>query len=495
MVLKQLLNGIDYTILKGNKETVINKIEFNSNSIEDNDVFVAIQGFKVDGHNWIENAILNGASTIIVEKQIEIKEDVTVIKVNHTRMTLAQLASNYYDNPTHKIHLVGLTGTNGKTSTTYFLKAIYDYINKPIGVIGTIGNIVGEESRESKNTTPESLQVNGVIQEMINQHINHCVMEVSSHALALHRVEGCDFNIGLFTNLSEDHLELHKNMEEYFNAKAKLFEMTTDYNIINCDDVYGQKLIKKIKNSSAKLITYGLEKDADIKATNIICGEGYTHYTVMTPKGKTNITIQLPGIINVYNSLAAIACAYCSGISLQYIKAGIQSLEKIKGRFEVIHKEDDYKVIIDFAHTEDGLKKALETIRPFVKGRLILVFGVYAPEGEEGNQKRRLMSKVAAENADIAIATSDNPKELDPMFIINQMAHYLQEFGAQYKSILDRKEAIEYAINMCTKEDVVLLTGKGHESYQIIGNKEIPFDEKEIVKEIIDKIKNKKKQY
>lgn len=492
MLLTKIIKDLDYIEIVGDLNKEISKIAYDSREIVDNGVFVAISGFTVDGHKFIDTAIQNGAKTIILEKDINIDNaEITTIKVKDSRSALAKISSNYYNNPTERINMIGLTGTNGKTSTSFLVKSIFEQANKPIGLIGTMGSIVGYKVMETKNTTPESLNLQNMFSEMENIATKNCIMEVSSHALSLSRVASCDFNIGVFTNLSPDHLELHHDMEEYFYAKAKLFEMTKDYNIINIDDEYGRRLISEIKNPNAKTVTYGIENKADIYATDICYSAESTKYTVITPKGNMEININLPGAIYVYNSLAAIACAYYNDIEFEDIQKGIELVKDIKGRFEIVYREKDFKVIVDFAHTEDSLEKTLKTIRPFAKGRIILVFGVYAPGGKEGESKRKGMGRVAAEYADFSVVTSDNPKNYNPDLIIEDIIKTIQEYSKNYKAVVDRKEAIEYAIRMSNEDDVILIAGKGHETSQIINGVEIPFNEAEIVAQTIESTKQK----
>lgn len=485
MLLTTLIKDLEFNIIKGDLSIDISGIAYDSREVMKNGVFVAMSGFKMDGHDFIQQAITMGANTIVLEKDIPIKEDVTVLKVGDSRKALAKIASNFYNKPTEKLNMVGITGTNGKTSTTYFIKSIFDCANKSTGLIGTIGTMIDNKIMQNKNTTPESLNLQGIFNNMLKANTENCIMEVSSHSLSLNRVAYCDFNTGIFTNLSPDHLELHNSMEEYFNAKAELFKMTRDYNIINVDDEYGRRLIERVKNYDTKLITYGIENEADIYATNIRYSGDCTKYTLNTPKGSIEITVNIPGDIYVYNSLGAIACAYCNDIDLKVIQKGIEELKNIKGRFEVIYKDQDYKIIVDFAHTEDGLQKALTTIKPFTKGRVIVVFGVYAAPGELGRDKRRAMGKVAAKYSDFAVVTSDNPKEQDPNLIIQEIVQAIKEENGKHIAIIDRKEAIKYAISISNKDDVILLAGKGHETSQAIGKEDVPFNETEIVTEII----------
>lgn len=485
MLLMKVIENLDFVRVKGSLDKEVSSIAYDSREIAANSVFVAISGFTVDGHHFIDKAIEMGATTIIVEKDIWLEEDVTILKVEDSRKALARISANFYDNPTDKLNLIGITGTNGKTSTTYFIKSIFEQAKKSIGLIGTIGTIINNKEVKNKNTTPESLNLQQIFSQMVEAEIDDCIMEVSSHALSLNRTAYSRFNMGIFTNLTPDHLELHHTMEEYFQAKATLFEGTTDYNIVNIDDDYGRRLIEKIKLYSPALITYGIENKADIYATNIHLDSEFSQYTLHTPEGTIEIKVNIPGVFNVYNSLAAIACAYCNRINLQDIQKGIQSLEHIKGRLEVIYKDDDKKVVVDFAHTEDGLEKALNTLRSNTAGRIILVFGVYAAPGEAGRDKRSAMGKVAAKYADFSIVTSDNPKHQDPNLIIKEIVEAIEEENGSYMAVVDRKEAIRYAIEVCEKDDIILLAGKGHETSQVIGDKEIPFNEKEIVMEIV----------
>lgn len=484
MLLTDVIKDLHYALVKGDLHIEVNSIAYDSREVVENGVFVAITGFSVDGHRYIDRAIEKGAAAIIVEKDVHIEGEVTVLKVPDTREALAQVAANFYHRPTEQMNLIGITGTNGKTSTTYFLKSIFEETGTSIGIIGTIGTVIGDKVIKNKNTTPESLNLQQIFADMIDSDMKHCVMEVSSHALNLNRVAHSSFNTGIFTNLTPDHLELHNTMTEYFEAKAKLFDMTTDYNIINADDEYGRILKDRLQNREVRLLTYGIEHEADIFASDIHYFADHTVYTVHTPKGSIEIKVNLPGAIYVYNSLAAIATAYCNQFSLQHIAQGIAAVEGIKGRLEVVYQDEDTKIIVDFAHTEDSLEKALTTIRPFTKGRIILVFGVYAADGESGREKRRAMAKVAAKFADFAVVTSDNPKEQDNNLIIREIVEGIEAHNGNYEAIVDRRDAIAFAIEISRKDDVILIAGKGHETSQIVGKTEIPFNEAEIVREI-----------
>lgn len=480
MLLTTIVQGLEFNNIKGNLDKEITAIAYDSREVVENSVFVAISGFAVDGHQFIEKAIQQGASTIILEKDMPLKEDVTVLKVANSRDALARVSANFYHNPTEQLNLVGVTGTNGKTSTTYFIKSILEQARKTVGLIGTNGTMIGSQQIQNKNTTPESLNLQRFFSKMVDSKTDDCIMEVSSHSLNLKRVAYSRFNMGIFTNLSPDHLELHKDMDEYFEAKAKLFDQTNEFNIINADDPYGKRLINRVKSYDSVLLTYGIDEKADIYPTNIDYSLNGTRFTLHTPTGNVDITVNLPGKIYVYNSLAAIACAYCNDISLTDIQQGVQNVKGIEGRMETIYQDGDYKVIVDFCHTEVALEEALKTIRPYVKGKLILVYGVYADESDMGKEKRIGMSGAAAKFADFSVVTSDNPKNHDPVMIINQISDAMDNSNGNYKAILDRETAIQYAIETSGKDDTILLAGKGHETTQKIGHTEIPFNETKI---------------
>ncbi|MDQ6422216.1 UDP-N-acetylmuramoyl-L-alanyl-D-glutamate--2,6-diaminopimelate ligase [Paenibacillus sp. LHD-117] len=496
MLLRSLMEKLDFVALQGELDVDIMSIAFDSREVAENGLFVAIAGFTVDGHDYVAKAMENGAAAIIVERDIALQgvpASVTVLKVPDTRKALALTAAKFYGEPTEKLSLIGITGTNGKTSTTYFIKSILEGTKRSVGVIGTIGAMIGDRTLSTKSTTPttpESLHLQHMFADMALSDVDYCVMEVSSHALSLQRAAASRFRIGVFTNLTPDHLELHRTMEEYYEAKAMLFDLTSDYNVVNIDDEYGRRLADKVRHYDTKLMTYGIGDGsssalADVFATNIRYEADHTTYVAHTPAGKVDIRVNLPGLIYVYNSLAAVACAYCEGVSLEQIAAGIRAVERIKGRLEVVYQDADRKIVIDFAHTEDSLEKALATLRPFTKGRLILVFGVYAAPGKDGSGKREAMGKVAAEHADFCVVTSDNPKNQDPDAIIAEVSAAVEAAGGKYRGIVDRREAIEFAIAMSEKDDVILIAGKGHETTQVIGKTEIPFNEAEIVSEIM----------
>lgn len=487
------LNGLEYRSISGDLKQQITGIAFDSRKVDQGKLFVAIKGFSTDGHRYIEQAIKQGAAAIVYENDIDAgllkNNDVSFVRVDDARKALAGISANFFDQPTSKLNLVGITGTNGKTSISYFLKALLEHAGYKTGIMGTIGTLIGDKKIETPNTTPESLTVQTICDEMVNAAVDYAVMEVSSHALDLNRVAYCQFKSGIYTNLTPDHLELHKDMAHYFEAKAKLFNMTSKANIINRDDAYGQLLIERLKaHSAVSVITYGLTDEADVYATDIRYAIDHTLYMANTPSGTFSIRVNIPGEIYVYNSLAVVAWAYAEGFTPEMISAGIEALAGVKGRFETVYDRYDKKVVIDFAHTEDGLEKALSTLRPFVKNRLLLVFGVYAAPGALGEDKRRAMGAVAAIKSDFCFVTSDNPKEQDPVAIIDEVVASVVKNGGRYEAIVDRKQAIERALEFMQPGDIMLISGKGHETAQVIGKVEIPFNETEIVQNKMRKL-------
>lgn len=483
MKLQYILENIDYGLIQGDVTRDIASINYDSRKKAENSLFICITGFTVDGHDKAREAIANGAIAVLVEKDVDVPEDVSVIKVESTRDGMAKVANNFFGKPSKGLNVIGITGTNGKTSITHFIKSILDVSGAKTGTIGTMGTIIDQKLIPTNNTTPEAVDLQRFLKKMLDTDHDYCLMEVSSHSLQLKRVAYTTFTTGIFTNLSPDHLELHKTMDDYFEAKTKLFDMTEQFNIVNADDFYGQQLIDRLKNSSAKTITYGIHEKADFYATDIDYSFNQTTYTLHTPFETEKITLHFPGDIYVSNSLAAIAAAYSNGIDLETIKAGLERVEQIDGRMEAVYEDGDFKVIVDFAHTEDALQKTIDTIRPFVKGRIILVFGVYADMSDSGRDKRYGMGRVAAEYADFSIVTLDNPKHHDIDVIMKETTDALERNKGEYIAIPDREKAIQYAIEMSRSDDWILLAGKGHQTSQIIGDKEIYFSEKEIVQD------------
>ncbi|GAB6170362.1 UDP-N-acetylmuramoyl-L-alanyl-D-glutamate--2,6-diaminopimelate ligase [Clostridium carnis] len=481
MKLLELLNGVEYEVLGGSLDKEINHLQYDSRKILKGDMFVCLKGFEVDGHDYAKKAIELGATVILCERDINIENDgtLTIIKVNEGRKALATMSANYYGHPTKKLKLLGVTGTNGKTTTVYILKSILEKAGKKVGLVGTIANYIGNEKIKSERTTPESLELQKLFSDMVNHGCEYCVMEVSSHSLELDRVYGCHFETGIFTNLTRDHLDFHKSFDNYYNAKFKLFERS-DIAIINVDDNYGYKVLKDVENlNSKKVITYSINNESNIKASDLKLKDKDIHFKV---NGEEFNSI-LPGEYNVYNALGAISAMRALGINEDFIKAGLMDVV-VPGRCERVGYKYDipYDVIIDFAHTPDGLKNILETLRGFTKNRLIAVYGC---GGDRDKVKRAELGRIGTELADLAIITSDNPRNEDPMAIIKEIVYGITK--TNYLAIENRIEAIKLALNMAEEGDVVVLAGKGHENYQITNEGVIHFDEREIVDEILRK--------
>ena len=479
MRLADVLKDIEYTIVKGNVDVDIRGICYDSRNSKDGSMFVAIKGFKSDGADYIGDAIERGAVAVLVDGEISIDKDITLIKVQNTRKSLAKIASNYYGDPSKQLFLIGVTGTNGKTSVTYMIKSILESQNNKVGLIGTIQNMIGDKVYPTERTTPESLDLQRYLRLMVDEGVKYVVMEVSSHSLALNRVDECDFDIAVFTNLTQDHLDFHKTMDDYANAKAKLFRMAKTACVINIDDDYSSFIIE---NSNAKVVTYGIKDYAYIMAKDIKNDIKGAKYTVQIEDIKSDIALKIPGLFSVYNSLAAISVAFILGIPLQSVKMALKDV-KIKGRFEVLDIDAPYNVVIDYAHTPDGLENLMKAFGEYDTGRKILLFGC---GGDRDKGKRPKMGEVAGKYADFVIITSDNPRSEDPMQIISEIEMGIKNTNCPYKIIENRKEAIKYALSIAKDNDIVILAGKGHETYQVLKDRVIDFDEREIVKEILN---------
>jgi UDP-N-acetylmuramoyl-L-alanyl-D-glutamate--2,6-diaminopimelate ligase len=476
--ISELLKGIDYEIVRGNPEIEVTNVQYDSRKINKGDIFVAIEGFSTDGHNFINNAVAKGAAAIIVQKHVDNISGCVVIKVEDTRKALAIAASNFNGKPSKKMKLIGITGTNGKTTSTYMIKAILEAAGYKVGLIGTIANFIGEKKVPAHRTTPESLELHEMFKTMIDNGVQYCIMEVSSHSLALNRVYGINYSSAIFTNLTQDHLDFHKTFEEYFNAKAILFKNTL-CSVINSDDEYGRRLMGF---ASGKKLTYAVEADCDIKAENIVMHSRGTDFDIKYKNKLEKINLMLPGKYNVYNALCAAAVCINEGIGMEHVKRGLSEIN-VPGRCEIVTKNYNlgFEVIVDYAHSPDGLYNVLNTVREFTKGRLISVFGC---GGDRDKTKRPIMGKIASELSDIAVVTSDNPRSEEPDVIIDDIIEGVKKDN--YIVIENRRNAIKNAIEIAKPGDVIVVAGKGHEDYQEIKGQTFHFDEREIIKEIIE---------
>lgn len=486
MLLQYLLEDFEEKEIIGNSDVKINKIEYDSKKIEDGDLFVAISGLKEDGHDYIEEAIKKGASSIVVKESYEVPENqnVTYVKVKDTRIALAKLAAKYYDNPASKLKMIGITGTKGKTTTAYMIRDILLASGKKTGMIGTIYNTYGDKKIEAIRTSPESLDLQKLLKDMVDADMEYVVMEVSSHALDLDRVYGIHFIIGVFTNLSQEHLDYHKTMENYLNAKAKLFE-NSDFAIINSDDIYTPRLERMIKCKTAK---YGLDNEANITAVDVRVNNNYVDFKMYINKMLQTVTINIPGRYTVYNALAAIAVTSMLGAQMDAILTALGEI-RVPGRSEVVDIQKTFAVIIDYAHTPSSLEAILQNTKRYAKGRIICVFGC---GGNRDEEKRPLMGEIAGKYADFTVITTDNPREESPKKIMKDIEEGIKRTKGLYKVIENRKEAIKFAMRIAWKNDTIIIAGKGHETYQLLkGNKKIKFDERKIVKQIANEMPDK----
>lgn len=483
MQLQELLSALPF--YKANKRIEnmeINELEMDHREIEQGDVFVCIKGFTVDGHRFAEQAAKKGAVAIISEKPLEFPSAIT-IHVSDSHKALALLAAKFYGYPTHEFGLIGITGTNGKTTTSYLLEKIFLLHGEKTGLIGTIQMKIGDDAYEVKNTTPDALHLQRNFHKMVREQVDIVMMEVSSHALDLGRVYGSDFDIAVFTNLSQDHLDYHKDMEDYLRAKTLLFTSLGNtykegkYAVLNADDEH----IGMIRKSTVQpILTYGIENEADVMATDIRFQLKNTHFTLRTPQGEAKIETKLIGAFNIYNMLAAASVAILRDIPLQTIEEAFRNIAGVDGRFEQVTEGQDFAVIVDYAHTPDSLENVLETIKGFAEKNIYVVVGT---GGDRDRTKRPLMAEVAAKYSDLAIFTSDNPRTEDPAAILADMTDNLAY--ANYTVIENRKEAIFYAIDKAKAGDIVLIAGKGHETYQEIHGVRYDFDDRSVAKAAI----------
>ncbi len=494
MKLQDLLKGVNYKEIYGNSEIELKNISINSRNVKEGGLFVAVKGFKFDGHDFIKEAVSSGASLLIVQKKANIPSAITQVIVDDTRKALPVLSRNFYKDPTRSFELIGVTGTNGKTTTCYLIDSILKSAGKKTSLITTVESFLDDRKVYFDRTTPESADLNDFFSKSRDKKVDYACMEVSSHSIDLHRIDFLKFNYLVFTNLSQDHLDYHKDMESYFYAKKKLFlrEKRNIYYgekaVINIDDSYGKDIYK---TTDLDKISYSLEPGrADIWPTNIKNSVSGIKMTVNTSSGlRFDVSSSLCGYFNIYNILAAAGVCIDMGVEKSYIKEGISSMSGVKGRFEKIYCGGKFTVIIDYAHTPDGIKNALETARKILPpgGKVVSVFGC---GGDRDRGKRRAMGQISGRYADYTIITSDNPRSEKPLSIINMIEEGIKDNGAgKYTNEVDRKKAIFKALEMAAENDVVIIAGKGHESYQEFKNYKIPFCDWEVVKEWVEKKK------
>ena len=471
---------------RGTSDAVVTGIAYDSRTVAPGQVFVALKGVHADGSSFARQATQRGAAAVVSERAAPADVAVPWAQVSDARLAMAVLAAAYERHPSDEMRVIGITGTNGKTTTAHVLASIFEAAGVRCGVLGTVAYRIGDEVRESTKTTPEAPDVQKLLREMVDRGCGACVMEVSSHALSLRRVDATTFAAGVFTNLTRDHLDFHVDMEGYFQAKRRLFEMLPPGapGLINADDPKGAALAEM----AGRPVTYAIHRPADITPGPLSFGlEGLT-FDVRTPRGTLHVRSKLVGRPNVYNILAAISAAVALDLPFDAIEQGVQALAGVRGRFELVSgPADEITVVVDYAHTDDALRNLLETARPLARGRLITVFGC---GGDRDRTKRPLMGAVAGRLSDLIVITSDNPRGEDPERIIEEVRRGItpdtrRDSAQGLLSIADRRAAIVKAIGLARPGDLVLLAGKGHEQYQVIGDEQVPFDDAAVAREAL----------
>ena len=499
MELEKLIEGVEVEKIVGDTSKEIKGIAYHSRQIEKDFLFAAIRGMEADGHRFVQEAIERGAEAVVLEEEDEVSNR-TMIVVPNSRQALAEISANYYGDPSSRVKLIGITGTNGKTTTTYLLESIFEKAGWTVGVIGTVNYRFGQKTIPAPNTTPESLDLQKMLWEMLREGTSHVVMEVSSHGLDLGRVFRCQFDGAVFTNLTSEHLDYHKTLDHYFESKRKLFSdylmksrKERRFAVTNQDDPRGEEMVKGI---DLPVIRYGLTPSCDVTADQVTSSFEGLSCRVRTPKGDMSIQSKLIGDFNLYNILAAVAVGIGMDVPLRALKEGVEGLEGVSGRFEKVENKRSIHVIVDYAHTHDALEHVLSGLKSILEsgdqnnGKMITVFGC---GGDRDRTKRPLMGEVAGKYSDLAIITSDNPRTEDPLAILEEVEKGLRSLPLKkwdsneimlwrsrkgYLKVPDRREAIRMAIRLAQSADTVLIAGKGHEDYQIIGRKRFPFDDR-----------------
>ncbi len=480
MQLKQLLKEIDYKLLSGSLDVEVSQIDYDSRQVVNHSLFVCIPGAKVDGHSFIEQVINKGAKVVVVEREVEYQEGVTYIQVKEARLALALLSCAFFEHPSRKMTVIGLTGTKGKTTTSYMVQSILEKAGEKVGIIGTIGSIVNGEIRQTKNTTPESFELQKLMYEMVEGGTQYCVMEVSSQGLMLNRVAGIDFDYGVFTNLSPDHIgeNEHRDFEHYMECKKMLFKMCK-VGLFNKDDEHFEDMIK---DATCQIKTYSIKKDSDLKASHIQLSNGQGTLGVkFDTNGLINATFEtdIPGHFSVYNSLVAIMICALNKIQVSYIQEALKQV-RVRGRVEIVPVHQEYTVMIDYAHNALSFESLIKTIQAYNPHRIICVYGA---GGHRDHKRRYEAGEIVAKYNAFSILTADNPRGESIKDICDMIITGIDKYNGEYVVIEDRKEAIHYALQHAEPKDVILCLGKGHETYQIIDKEPLPFSEREIIEQ------------
>ncbi len=466
----------------GSGETQITSVCDDSRKVKPGALFVCTPGLKVDGHKFAPQAVEKGAVALLVEHEVEI--DVPQILVEDVRKTVAYAAANFYGQPAKQLRLIGITGTKGKTTTSFLLKSVFEAAGYKVGLIGTVCSMIASEAIPSELTTPDPIETQALLKRMADAGCEFVIMEVSAHAIDMHRLAGLRFEVGAFSNFSQDHLDYFKDMDSYFAAKMRFFTPEAVENIVyNVDDEHVARGIASLERPAMRI---GIRDCADVYAKDIEIAERGTCFKMTWHKRFCQtVNLKLAGIFNVYNALLAAGIAICAGISAQAIQDGLESIRSVPGRIELLDTSTPYRVILDYAHSPDSLENILKTVRQTAKGRMIALFGC---GGNRDASKRPIMGEIAGELADYCILTSDNPRNEDPLEILREIEEGIRSTGCEYVVIENRREAIRYALQHAQPSDVVVLAGKGHETYQEICGVKHPFDEKIIVRELLDEL-------
>lgn len=481
LVLSELLNDLRDAIVKGDPTIEINKVEVDSRKVTANDLFVAIPGEKDDGLKYVPDAINKGAVAVVAPEVVEGKVRCAV-KVSDIRQAAAKIAARFYDHPSRKLHLVGITGTNGKTTTTWLLRSIFDQTGYPTGVIGTLGNFTPKQVIDSPNTTPGALEFERTLDTMVKESVRYVAAEISSHGLSMNRVDELEFKAVAITNITQDHFDFHKTFENYREAKAHILDLVqgpSKWAVLNRDDASFDFLRKRVKSS---LLTFSInDPAADVRLEKVQMSVDGSKFRLVTPQGSIDVHLHLLGKFNLENALCASAVALASGIDLEKIAKGLSERTTVNGRAENVAMGQPFTVLVDYAHSPDALSNILDTARQLCKGKLMILFGC---GGDRDKLKRPLMGKVSSEKADIVIVTSDNPRSEDPLKIIEDIKPGL-DFRKQILIEPDRRTAIRLGVNLCKENDVLIIAGKGHEQFQLIGSQRFHFGDRETVEEIL----------
>lgn len=486
MKLSRIIKIISPVMVKNFSDVNIENLTYDSRNVTDKTLFFALGGKRYDGHRFILDAIKKGANSCVVEKDVEIST-VPLIKVKNARETLAKISSEFYGTPSKELLVIGITGTNGKTTTSFLIKNILDTAGRKTGLIGTIGYFIADKRSNLPNTTPESLLLQKIMREMVDLGVEVCIMEVSSHGIKMERIKNIDFDIAILTNISRDHLDFHRTLQNYVNTKLKFFKELKDDSvaIINLDDKKG---VRFIKETPSKCLTYGMDEDADIKGKITNIDDEGMRLLIRYEDKSFEVSSPLRGRYNAYNVLSSFALAHILGIEEEEIKNGISSFQGVCGRGEKLETGLGFACVIDYGHTPDALFNLFKSEKELTDGRLICVFGA---GGDRDKGKRQEMGKIASSLCEIIILTSDNPRSEKPESIIEDILKGVN--GKKVSVKLDRGKAIEESINMAREGDTVIIAGKGHERYQEIMGKKVPFSDKEIAESCIRKLKERKR--